>query len=148
MKRSLIAIAALLASFCASAGELDGKSLICIGDKELELYRDDVVGFMFVDGNVSANGVRELELKYRILTFGESLADKSYELTRHEVTWFESSWVLNRKTLKITAGKQGKYQGRYQCQVFESFDDYHDKLLEIQLEKQRQLEDEMQDNKI
>ena len=146
--KTLLTLFVFLLPLSVTAGELDGKSLICIGDEELELYRDDVVGFNFVDGNVSATRVEERELKYRISTFGESLSDKSYTATRNEVTWFESAWVLNRKTLEMTSGKKMPFKGRYQCEVLESFDVFYDKLVRIQAEKQRLLEEELKQNKI
>ena len=64
--------------------------------------------------------------------------------------WLLGYGVLNRKTLKLSFGdpSESAPKGHYMCEVFESFGDYHDKLLEIQPEKQIQLEEEMQDNKI
>lgn len=59
-------------------------------------------------------------------------------------------WVFNRRTLELSYGKpvESSPKEHYVCEVFESFDDYHDKLVEMQSDKQRLLDDELTQNKI
>lgn len=145
-KTRFLGLLVCLLPLSVSAGDVDGKSLVC---KHNDNGR--IVGFMFIDGTVTANEISEINLQYRITKFGESVGDKSYRETVSELRWFMDYWVLNRKTLDLVWGKpesEDSLREHHTCEVFESFDDYHDKLVEIQTEKQRQLEDEMQDNKI
>ena len=138
----LLGLLVCLLPLSVSAGDVDGKSLVCKHKEDIFVF-----GFRFIDGNVFAEEVEEVELKYLINPFGDDVEDRSYKSSRSSISWFRDWWVLDRKTLELTTGRD-KVRSRYECEVFESFDDYHDKLVEIQSEKQRQLEDEMQDNKI
>ena len=147
IKTALTLLVCLL-PLSVSAGSVDGKSLVCKNKKD-----HGVVGFMFIDGTVTADAILETELKYRITRFGESRDDKSYRETGSELSWstnIASYWVLNRKTLELSRGQryESSPKKHYVCEVFKSFDDYHDKLGDMRSEKQRQLEEEIQDNKI
>ena len=138
-----------------SAGDVDGKSVVCN-----RKFDNRVLGFRFIDGNVVVDGFKEVELKYLIKTLELHVEDRSYKSSHFSISWF-SYWVLDRKTLELTSGRDN-ITSKYQCEVFESFDEYHDKLLEIlpekqkeldkrlemQSEKQKELEEELKKNKI
>ena len=143
--KTLLTLLVCLLPLSGIAGSVDGKSLVCKHNKN-----DRVVGFMFIDGTVTANDISEINLEYRITRFGESLEDKTYRETGPEFRWFLGYWVLNRKTLKLSYGKpvESSPKEYYVCEVFESFDDYHDKLVKMQSDKQRLLDDELMQNKI
>tara|TARA_B100001093_G_C26344591_1_gene807552 strand:+ start:89 stop:265 length:177 start_codon:yes stop_codon:yes gene_type:complete len=49
---------------------------------------------MFIDGTVTANDISEINLKYRITRFGESLEEKSYREAGPEFRWFLGYWVI------------------------------------------------------
>ena len=141
--KTLLTLLVCLLPISVSADELDGMSVICS-----ELDGDDVVGFRFEGGYVNrGNRVREYQLEYKITTFGEQVADKTYRQTRTEISWWKS-WQLDRRNLFLNFNSSGKFLASYQCEVEESLDGYHQRLESIKSAKQKQLEADMKKNKI
>ena len=143
--KTLLTLLICFLPLSVSADELDGRCVVCS-----ELDGDDVVGFRFEGGYVNrGNRVREYQLEYQIETFGEQVADKTYRQTRTDVIWW-NSWQLDRRTLLLNYNpdSSNKYVASYQCEVEESLDGYHQRLESIKSAKQKQLEADMEQNKI
>jgi len=141
-KKLLILLVSLL-PITVSADELDGRSVVCS-----ELDGDDVVGFRFEGGYVNrGNRVREYQLEYKIVFFGESVQDKTYRQTRTEISWW-NSWKLYRRTLLLTFNTSNPVLSTYQCDVEESLDGCYQRLDSIKSAKQKQREADMKKNKI
>ena len=139
--RTLIAIAALVASVTAIAGELDGKYLIC----EPRKFRHINIGASFHDGFVEMHGLRDDGLNFtvdRLLLGGE------YTVTRTHVEW--RSHRLDRKTLKLTLFAINTAEPIYeqQCEVVLTRSEFRERLEKYQVEYQKKAEAEMKDNKI
>ena len=147
MKRSLIAIAALLASVSASGGELDGTGLICHSGTK------PVLGWEFQDGRAIGMYVEKMgafDPKAEVVRgdIGE------YVTSTDQVRW-PPMWILDRETLRLggenqrdnSMGPKGTMMWILQCEVATSLDIVR-ATLEAQAEKQRQIDEQMKDNKI
>ena len=58
---SLLTLIVCLLPITVSAGDVDGKSVVC--KRKVD---NRVLGFRFIDGNVVVDGFKEVELKYLI----------------------------------------------------------------------------------
>ena len=150
--KTLLTLLICFLPLSVSAGELDGKSLVCSETKGNSDYVGDVTAWRFQDGEVLGNDVRKEYPEYKIIELqpdrgvgNEWFAE--YQVSSIKVEWLVG-WHLIRKTLELTLFPDTDSTRVYQCEVFESFDEYHGRLLEIQSEKQRQLEEELKENKI
>ena len=138
--RLLIAIAALLASVSASAGELDGKALICG-----ELAEDDYLMYWEFDDDrvmgteIAIEGTKAVERKMgRLLTDEE----KTYRVHPNNADWWRF-WHLDRTTLDLEFkdGSDGEVQYKYLCELSTSLE-------AERLKAQKAIDERMKDNKI
>ena len=141
--RSLIAVAALLASVSANAGELDGKQIICPGEFGAK-------GFEFVDGRVIGTAVQLVAYdKAGLINMEFGTEDRhNYKLTTGNVYW--GSWRLNRKTLVLDfVSREGEvWPGSLQCELSPSKIAFTAYLERSRLAEQKILDEEMKDNEI
>ena len=148
MTRSLIAVAALVASVSVSAGELDGKGLICKPDEESTPF-----GFEFSDGRAIGWSVErhEFESKAVIEEFGSG---KEYRTTPTRAFWWEIGhqevYQLDRKTLRLrwVPGAMELEAKEYQCEVAASLDSFRATLEDARAEMQLYIDFLMKDNQI
>jgi hypothetical protein len=146
--KSLTAIAALVASVSASAGELDGKALLCL-EKNPEA---SLSGYFFRDGKVF----------YSVLQKGEELGDvvvnewemaDSYHVGIDTVRWQKypdrPKWetVLDRKTLEIKY-TWGSTVQEWICEVAESMEAYHQTLEAQRVAVEKRIAERMKENRI
>ena len=116
MMRSLIAIAALVASSYASSNELEGKGIICktqvnVGIKDYispvtgTVYR----GYRFIEGRrVNESLVRKSGLGMEIgRLYEEGYEVDTYREDVYEVRWGDGQHSLNRRTLELTLTYSG-----------------------------------------
>ena len=155
--RSLIAIAALVASVSASAGELDGKQIFCDSDREGSMYLDeerglDVIfppwGFVFQNGAVTAYFFDRSTDRAEAMVADEG----PYSAEPTFVTWGRNpKWrSLNRKTLVV---QYGAYKA--ECQLPSSLKALQKMMQAAESEVQKEMDAKkqererlMRDNKI
>ena len=146
--RSLIAIAALVASVSASAGELDGKGVVCRDLSNLNfLYPHSVVvGFRFVSGVVEGDQVRMVDGSVAIDRFAYS-DETPYRVAPFKISWW-NSYELNRKTLELEFIVEGEVIFQKQCEVFQDMQSYTSRLEADRDAIQSELNRAMKGNKI
>ena len=138
--RLLIAIATLLASVAVSAGELDGKALICKSTEDWSLYWE------FKDGTAIGTEIVTRGSKAVADEFG-GFADKTYVTRPTEVIWWKT-YHLHRATL-VAEYKDGDVAYfEDQCELATSLDSFRATRETERLEKQKAIDEEMKDNKI
>ena len=149
-KTPLILLVFLL-PLSVSAGDLDGKGLIC------ERANADIVyGFRFVEGTVITDWLTDIELIKRGYADWEPVEgdyfirrdfkrdeDTSYVVDRTEIRWGKN--ILNRQTLELIESKSGSKP--WQCEVFSNDDDYWKQLENIRTQKQKKADEEKSKNK-
>ena len=143
--RSLIAIAALLASVSVSAGELDGKGIKCA----LVDWIDPIL-VSFQDGGAT----------HFVLSMGGTKAvievDKfgggEYTVSPSKVEWpyslSDDGLVLDRTTLMLGYTNYGDLRNAGQCEVYTSLSDFEAMMEAWRVQKQAEIDEEMKDNKI
>lgn len=140
MSRPLIAIAALLTSVLASAGELDGKALIC-GELAED---DDLLYWEFEDGRVMGTEIIIQGTKAAARELGQKLTDeeKTYRVHPNNADWW-SFWHLDRTTLDLEFkdGYEREAEYKYQCELSTSLE-------AERLKAQKAIDERMKDNKI
>jgi hypothetical protein len=142
MRRLWIAIAALLASVASSAGELDGKALICkrSTDSSTQTY---LTYWEFKDGTAIGAQIIRQGSKAVALEFGETITSKRYVTGPTEAMWWGGRYLLNRATLALEF-----WDVEYQCELATSLDSFRATLEAERLEKQKVIDERMADNKI
>ena len=156
MTKPLLAILLLL-PLSVSAGELDGKSLICSDDIEDEIEQGDLdegdigwSGWRFDGTTVITDSVGRRDTTAVITT--EEIAE--YWVTPNSVEWgppLVGGTTLDRKSLTMTTylgNHPGPLYLKAKCEVVPSRDVYYQKLESLRLDFQRQMDEEMKDNKI
>ena len=143
--RSLIAIAALLASVSVSAGELDGKGIKCA----LVDWIDPIL-VSFQDGVAT----------HFVLSMGDTKAvievDKfgggEYTVSPSKVEWPHSltddGLVLDRTTLMLGYTNYGDLRNAGQCEVYTSLNDFEAMMEAWRVQKQAEIDKQMKGNKI
>ena len=135
-----------------SAGELDGKSLIC------ERVNVDIVfGYRFQKGKVKVDVISDLhwmkkpgeydfvEGDYTIRRDTNALlSDDTYIVGRTEIRFGKR--IINRQTLELIESKESSNKG--QCEVFSNDGDYWKQLENIRTQKQNKADEEKSKNKI
>jgi hypothetical protein len=144
--QTLRTLLTLLLPLSVSAGELDGKGLIC------ERADDDVViGFRFMQGRVEGDAINDTETvqlpngnweviegDYSIGRFGLIVDNDGYIVERTTVKWWKTH-RLDRQTLVVTDTKSKE---EWQCNVLESHEDYRNQLDNIRTKKQNKADKE------
>ena len=150
--RILLTLLVCLLPLSLSAGELDGKSLVCE-----TANADDLVGFRFVGGKVKTDwltdfkaikrqdgGWEPIEADYHIKRDVLKDDDTSYIVDRTKIKWGEK--ILNRQTLEFIESEESLI--KWQCEVFSNDDDYWKQLENIRTQKQNKADEEKSKNKI
>ena len=150
--KTLLTLLVFLLPLSVSAGELDGKSLICE-----KANADSVYGYRFLEGRVKTDWLTDIELikkgygdwepvegDYFIKRDFKRDEDTSYVVDRTEIRWGEN--ILNRQTLELRESKDSSK--KWQCEVFSSDNDYWKQLENIQTQKQNKADEEKSKNKI
>ena len=143
--KALIAIAALLASVAVSAGELDGKALIC---RDIS-PNGGLNGYYFQDGKVFYSVLQRGETLTDVVVNDWNVAD-SYEVTIDTIEWSQSTdshTVVDRKTLNIKF-TWGSSKQEWNCELAESMDGYHQALEAERVKVEKRIAERMKDNKI
>ena len=143
--RTLIAIAALVASVSANAGELDGKSLIYDFD-----WGGDPVFFMFDEG-----AVVRCDITVEGTTASEACRDQSqYETYIDTIVWryVGASYTLNRQSLELVLINErttnGAVLGNAECSLPKSLEAWRDSKSAKVKSRQQAINEQMKNNKI
>ena len=144
MMRSLLAIAALVASVSVSAGELDGKGIECVRPTHpapiLVSFQDGVA----TEFKIYVRGT-EAVLEESKLSGG----DYTVFSTKVEYpTLIGDDMVLDRATLILGIRNDGKLITQWQCEVYTSLTDFEAMMEARRVQKQAEIDEEMKDNKI
>ena len=144
MMRSLIAIAALVASASTSAGELDGKHLVCTSKY------GNVTGIEFTGGKA----IRRYIVSNTAARIGGQPPAK-YRTSTTEVRWDDDDrphyYAVNRKTLKHiyrSSEVTGPIWNEWDCELSPSRDAMMDALNAARDLEQQKIDEQMKDNKI
>lgn len=147
----LIAIAALLASFVASAGELDGKGLICLGTKEggfdqaLQASGKFYTAYRFDGDSYNVQYLDRDGIRMKVVCDRCGIArDYFTEATEVSLRWGERRSTLDRRTLKMTED-DGRVR---QCEAYATFEALEAALEEIRKQETEALKALMSENKI
>ena len=136
-----------------SAGELDGKAISCDSPRG---FPDDRQHFEFRAGTVSRWRILRDETKAVMKNFNGI----AYIASPDKITWETRGreWSLNRATLeleKLFSGKKiydnddrSKNLFRWSCEVYTSITEFKSMLESLKLDKQREIDEQMKDNKI
>ena len=152
-KTRFLGLLGCLLPLSVSAGELDGKSLVC--DR---VNSDSVFGFRFEKGRVKTDFLSdtqfvkkengEMDVIRGNYTISKDslfiLGNNSYVADRTEVRWGDNT--LNRQTLELIESKSSSKP--WQCEVFSNDDDYWKQLENIRTQKQNKADEEKSKNKI
>ena len=158
MTKPLLAILLLL-PLSVSAGELDGKAIIC--EKKLAVVWL-VRGYRFQEGEVHSSFISDrafMRGKNGEVFYGEtdysiqgSRFKYDYIVERKVIRWGDSVDVfsLDRQTLVLTQTHPGLDFGatKVQCEVFSTHEDYWEQLENIRKQKQKEADDAAKRNKI
>ena len=151
MTKPLLAILLLL-PLSVSAGEVDGRAISCKPPPQ----STDHQHFEFEAGTV----VRWRVLMDETTAVLKEFNTTSYVASPHRITWEmgDREWSLNRATLeleKLFSGKKisdnddrSKNLFRWSCEVYTSSSEFKSMLESLKLDKQREINEQMKDNKI
>jgi hypothetical protein len=145
MKLKLItAVAALMASVSASAGQLDGKALECMRPTHpapiLVSFQDGVA----TEFRIWKKGTEAL-IEKDVFSGGE------YRVSPTKVeypTTMGDAMVLDRVTLILGIRNDGKLVTKWQCEVYTSFSDFEAMMEARRAQKQAEIDEQMKGNKI
>ena len=150
--KTLLTLFVFLLPLSVSAGELDGKGLICE-----TANADDLVGFRFVEGKVKTDWLTDFQVIKRQDGEWEPIEgdyvikrdvirdeDTSYIADRTKIKWGER--ILNRQTLELIESEESSI--KWQCDVFSNDDDYWKQLENIRTKKQNKADEQKSKNKI
>ena len=141
--KTLLTLLVCLLPLSVSAGELDGKSLICEkvwGGFTYTLQQ----GYRFNLGKVIEDSASRDGTNAVVVTTKRG----NYKTTSNLVMW-EPATVLDRKTLKVKVIKSDAIDDiQYQCEVVASRNTYYEKLESSRLKLQEKINEEMKGNKI
>ena len=146
--KTLLTLLISLLPITVSAGELDGKSLLCEPEDYQTMGITEIrVGWRFLEGFVYMDSLIDNGLTVE-LSHESNPGDSTYLETRTHVSWW-NHYRLDRKTLMLemytnlnaTITKQ-------QCEVMENQDEYRTRLKELLLEYQMKVDEEREGNKI
>ena len=146
--RSLIAIAALVASVSASAGSLDGKAIVC----EIEAPSNSFpskLGFAFNESEVFRHWVSFRRLHPEVtINVSDPVAYIAY---LSFVEWRGSStfYSLDRRSLLLTVKMGDSDDGvERPCEALPSWEALNEIMESVRAEEQSKNDAEMKDNKI
>lgn len=128
----------LLLPLSVSAGELDGKAIICATDAH-----SGVEAFQFIDGKADADRIVDTGTDFRLKNFGST----AYTVTRTRVYFWDSTRILDRQTLELKV-MAGTYGAGYKCEVMHSAEAYFAELERRIGERRAAAEALMEKNKI
>ena len=141
--RGLIAIAALVASVSASAGELDGKGLHC--EPENPVLEEQWVVFDKGQTWVYTIQLDGATKQAKPRGFGK------YDEAPFVIRWYSSYWtfILDRRTLELDfMNPEGEISRTSQCKIFDSLEDLNESIKQAEQREQNELNEKMKGNKI
>ena len=158
MTKPLLAILLLL-PLSVSAGELDGKGLVC----QLTVgffwdgYHQEIHGFKFVKGEAQGERlvISEEQLEHsRLAPFDSKKSSARYSTYPTKVSWW-GEYTLNRQTLALAWERSEKSWGGVttsteygECEVFQTLKSYADAFSRYAEQELEKINEEMKDNKI
>lgn len=152
--KSLIAIVVFFASVSVSAAELDGKAIVCYSaiDDEAGAMPE---GWVFDDGKALPQVIstRKGGTVAVIVGPAELNPTPSYYVAEIDSAhWdYDREWVLNRKTLELkrfSTLDSSRLIRSYHCELAESVASLGEIMETARREKQKQLDEQMKDNKL
>ena len=148
--RSLIAMAALLASVSAFAGELDGKAIVCDWGEDPNDSWPSKFGFAFNESEVFQHSVSFRHLDPEVVT--RVSKPSAYDEGVSGIRWRwgnYSSWSLDRRSLLLreTVLNDGENL-EYACEALPSWEALNEIMESVRAEEQSKNDEEMKDKKI
>jgi hypothetical protein len=137
--KTLFTILVYLLPLSLSAGELDGKNLIC--EQDGEFY----YGVRFVNGKAVMNSFYSYWRKQSEVTINTSYDPDSYSAQANFVVW--GYFRLDRKTLSLQKSTGYTEETKYQCRLAAE-DDYYKEIEKVRAKRQQQVDGAMKGNRI
>ena len=146
--RSLIAIAALVASVSANAGSLDGKAIICDRGEESDSLASKF-GFAFNESEVFQYDIslRHLNPEVKIIVFSPHEYAEYLDSVRWGHPYGTQSWELDRKTLALTE-KLRDESLEFACKALPSWEALNEIMESVRADEQSKNDEQLKDNKI
>ncbi len=144
MTKPLLAILLLL-PLSVSANELDGKAISCASPQDGSIF------FEFIDGKAKQWGLFEVETRWHV-DFIAYPPPPKYRLSPREIKWDEEFFYfsLDRASLQLKRKfAHPPYPEKFwSCEVYTSTTEFKSLLESLKLDKQRETDQQMKDNKI
>ena len=145
MTKPLLAILLLL-PLSVGAGELDGKAISCASP------RDGSIFFEFIDRTAKEWLLIEQEAQMQ-LVFRKNPPPSAYQLSPREIKWDGIGYYyfsLDRASLQLKGKSllKGDPEKFWSCEVYTSLTEFTAMLQALKLDKQREIDEQMKDNKI
>ena len=154
MTKPLLAILLLL-PLSVSAGELDGRAIVCQGQAGRLPGWDSPTGWEFRDGKAYMSYIQFDDGGTKATLVTKDHDGYVYEVNVSSVRWnvgpADSMWGhLDRKTLKYQYlnSETGDVYWSIPCTVADSLSEYRATMEEARLKQQSEIDDEMKSNKI
>ena len=133
-------------------GQLEGKGIICDSEKVAQVVESwigdslesiDIYGFQFKGSIVTGEYLGVYQDNVEIIGF-EVYGD--FQTTPDEITWWESDWILDRKTLRLT----NRYDRSriFQCIALEDIETYTEAFNQRRAIEQIKHNEKLTNNKI
>ena len=146
--RTLVAVAALVASVSTSAGELDGKQIFCESNEERPR------GYTFNFGIVAGDIIRLRGSEVSIDSEGSDFLMEYFALPER-VDWATPNVIyrLDRQSLtlraeELSADRNSLTIRTWQCEVFQDRVEYELRLEDALFKERAEIQRRMKDNKI
>jgi hypothetical protein len=153
MMRSLIAVAALVASVSVSAGKLDGKGMACYKEDWPYPLMYEFRGGGAVLWRTYLEGTDAILKEHMNLVSDPQFA--KYHESVAQIWWRgiivvdEVTVRLDRKTLELTSEtRQGEMESHGICEVYQSLDKFQALMEAERMDSQKRIDEQMKDNKI
>ena len=136
-----------------SSNALDGTAIICESYLKPNFPKVGIDGFRFENGSVKRDRIVTNKNKVRVKELGTTNSSSYYTSTESISWWY--AYELNRKTLILYSNdvneiiENGKtYNKTHSCKVYSNLNEYSEKLKNLVIEQEKEIEKRMSGNKI
>ena len=137
-----------------SSNALDGTSIICESYLKPNFPKVGIDGFRFENGSVKRDRIVTNNNKVRVKELGTTNSS-SYYTSTESISWWGGAYELNRKTLILYSNDVNNviensktYNKTHSCKVYSNLNEYSEKLKNLVIEQEKEIEKRMSGNKI
>ena len=130
-----------------SSNALDGTAIICESYLKPNFPKQGIDGFRFENGSVKRDRIVTNNNKVKVKELGTTRSS-SYYTSTESISWW-SAFELNRKTLILYSYGGGETLNKtHSCKVYSNLNEYTEKLKNLVIEQEKEIEKRMSGNKI